>query len=682
MPVLFVCEDNGWGISVPSPTGWVERSLAHRPGLRYEAADGTDPVGVFDAAEELADHVRSTQRPAVLHLRTVRFGGHAGTDVESAYRSAAGIRADRANDPLLATARVLVAAGATTPDEVVARYLAGRAGRQAAGDRAADQAPPHRRRRGRRAAGAAPPGGGRRPRHRVGARRGTRRVLRAPAGGRGTAHARRVDQPRPRRPAVRRRAGARVRRGRRRQGWRLRRHAGPAAQGRSPAGVRLAARRAVDPRPRARRRRLRARADPRDPVPRLPPQRRGPAARRGGQPALLLQRAVHEPARRAHRRLRLPAGFGGHFHNDNGVAVLRDIPGLVIASPSHPADAPAMLRSCVAAAVEDGTVSVFLEPIALYHTRDLHDPGDELWTAPYAPPSSWTARAHPDRLAGRGPRGRRRARRDVGQRPLPLRAGGRAVGAGGHRLPRARPALAGAAADRRDRPPRRRPSVACSSSTRRGARGGVGEAIVAGLAEAGFDGVVRRVAGLDSFIPLGDAARLVLVSEDDIEAAIRCARRLTGCRDARRRRRRHRRDAGDGARGPDRAAGPPVRPRAGLGPPPARAGRARRGARPPARRRPPGAGRTASPSRTLAAGGGVALAGPTMAVHGSDELCARLLRRSFTGEDSWCQLFSEPGAGSDMAGLGLPGRPRRRRVDRRRAEGLDDQRPPAATGRC
>ena len=54
---------------------------------------------------------------------------------------------------------------------------------------------------------------------------------------------------------------------------------------------------------------------------------------------------------------------------------------------------------------------------------------------------------------------------------------------------------------------------------------------------------------------------------------------------------------------------------------------------------------------TVAAGGGVALAGPTMAVHGSDELCARLLRRSFTGEDSWCQLFSEPGAGSDMASL-------------------------------
>ena len=43
-------------------------------------------------------------------------------------------------------------------------------------------------------------------------------------------------------------------------------------------------------------------------------------------------------------------GFGGHFHNDNGVGVLRDIPGLVIASPSRPDDAAAMLRTCVAAA--------------------------------------------------------------------------------------------------------------------------------------------------------------------------------------------------------------------------------------------------------------------------------------------------------------------------------------------
>ena len=47
-------------------------------------------------------------------------------------------------------------------------------------------------------------------------------------------------------------------------------------------------------------------------------------------------------------------GFGGHFHNDNAVGVLRDIPGLVIASPSRPDDAAAMLRTCVAAAKATG----------------------------------------------------------------------------------------------------------------------------------------------------------------------------------------------------------------------------------------------------------------------------------------------------------------------------------------
>lgn len=48
---------------------------------------------------------------------------------------------------------------------------------------------------------------------------------------------------------------------------------------------------------------------------------------------------------------------------------------------------------------------------------------------------------------------------------------------------------------------------------------------------------------------------------------------------------------------------------------------------------------------------GLTLVAPTMVTHGSDEIRHRLLRRIFTGEDKWCQLFSEPGAGSDLAGL-------------------------------
>ena len=68
-------------------------------------------------------------------------------------------------------------------------------------------------------------------------------------------------------------------------------------------------------------------------------------------------------------------GFGGHFHNDNALAALRDIPGLVIACPARPDDAAPMLRTCLAARREDGSVCVFLEPIALYHERDLHAAG-------------------------------------------------------------------------------------------------------------------------------------------------------------------------------------------------------------------------------------------------------------------------------------------------------------------
>jgi 2-oxoisovalerate dehydrogenase E1 component len=79
-------------------------------------------------------------------------------------------------------------------------------------------------------------------------------------------------------------------------------------------------------------------------------------------------------------------GFGGHFHNDNSLAVLRDIPGLIIACPSNGRDAVGMIRECVRLAREEQRVVVFVEPIALYMTRDLHAEKDGLWTFPYDAP--------------------------------------------------------------------------------------------------------------------------------------------------------------------------------------------------------------------------------------------------------------------------------------------------------
>jgi 2-oxoisovalerate dehydrogenase E1 component len=76
-------------------------------------------------------------------------------------------------------------------------------------------------------------------------------------------------------------------------------------------------------------------------------------------------------------------GFGGHFHNDNSLAILRDIPGVIVAVPSGGRDAVQMMRECVRLAREDQRVVVFVEPIALYPMRDLHEKDDKSWMHTY-----------------------------------------------------------------------------------------------------------------------------------------------------------------------------------------------------------------------------------------------------------------------------------------------------------
>jgi 2-oxoisovalerate dehydrogenase E1 component len=217
-------------------------------------------------------------------------------------------------------------------------------------------------------------------------------------------------------------------------------------------------------------------------------------------------------------------GFGGHFHNDNALGGLRDLPGVVVASPALGSDAAAMLRTCAAAAKIDGTVSLFVEPIALYHTRDLHTAGDDGWLAPYGAPGEWAglhvpigsgrlARDGTDVLIATWGNGLYLSLR-VAER---LRVEGISVRVLDLRWLVPLPVgdlLANATEVGR---------VVVVDETRH--QGGVGEGVVAALVEGGFGGPITRVAARDSFVPLGDAANLVLVSEDDIADAVRAIRR-------------------------------------------------------------------------------------------------------------------------------------------------------------
>jgi 2-oxoisovalerate dehydrogenase E1 component len=213
-------------------------------------------------------------------------------------------------------------------------------------------------------------------------------------------------------------------------------------------------------------------------------------------------------------------GFGGHFHNDNSVAVLRDIPGIVIASPARPGDAAPMLRTCAATAKAEGRLCVFLEPIALYHTRDLQAPGDGRWLDDYAPPREWGTAHVPVGSARTHGEGDDVTVITFGNGLfMSLRVAHRMAQQGVHCRVVDLRWLAPLPVEDILREAEATGCVLVVDETRM--TGGVSESVVAALNDAGFNGRVGRVASADSFVPLGEAADLVLVGEHDIERAIR-----------------------------------------------------------------------------------------------------------------------------------------------------------------
>ncbi|MFY0308327.1 dehydrogenase E1 component subunit alpha/beta [Leisingera sp. D0M16] len=384
LPLLFVCEDNGIGISTKTPKGWIEASMAGRPGIRYFKADGLDIYNAYAVAQEAAEYVRTRKKPAFLHLRTVRLYGHAGADVPTTYMAKAEVEADEANDPLLHSVRLLKEAGALQSAEALKIYTDTCA--RVERIRAEAVTRPHLKTAEDVVASLIP------PKRQCAPTNGPSAEVRAEAFG---SDMRAMEEPQPMSRLI---------------NWALTdlmlEHGEIAMMGEDvgrKGGVygvsqklqqRFGPDRVID-----------TLLDEQSilglaigmghngflPIPEIQflaylhnaeDQLRGEAATlpffSNGQ--------FSNPMVLRIAGLGYQKGFGGHFHNDNSLAVLRDIPGLVIACPSDGAEAAMMMREAVRLAREEQRVVVFVEPIALYPMRDLHEAKDGGWMRTYPSP--------------------------------------------------------------------------------------------------------------------------------------------------------------------------------------------------------------------------------------------------------------------------------------------------------
>ncbi len=500
LPLLFVCEDNGLGISVRTPHGWVEERLRALPHLDYFHAQGWDLGGSFRAAEAALEHCRRTRRPAVLHLECVRLLGHAGSDVDAVYRTPNELEEAEGRDPVLRAAMQLIDAGLLDSAEVIAleRNAADRVSAEAT--RAAgsvrletlaqvELALAHPVDEGveteaTRALGSLPSGA-------LTLAQGLNSVLAEALDRYPEAIVFGED--------VAKKGGVYgVTKG-------LMSRAGPARvfntllDEQTILGLALGTA-TLDLLPIPEIQYLAYLHNAED-------QLRGEAATM----QFFSNGAYDNPMLLRIAGFAYQKGFGGHFHNDNSLAVLRDIPGIVIGVPARGDDAMGLYRTGLALARHARRVVVMIEPIALYHSRDLYESGDQAWSAP-AP-------------AGAAAVGRARLYRES-SRDLVIASYGNGVWMSlraAARLEREHGIQARVLDLRWLAPLPIEDVLSHAEQTGRllvvdecRRSGSVSEALAAALLDAGTPARFARVTSADCYIPLGEAANLVLVGEEDI----------------------------------------------------------------------------------------------------------------------------------------------------------------------
>lgn len=120
LPVIFVCENNGYAISVPLEQQVAGGSVAARAegyGMPGVVVDGGDILGCYAAAREAHERARRGDGPTLIEARVVRLTSHSSDDDQRRYRDPSEVEQLKEQDPIPKFAAELREAGVLT-DEI------------------------------------------------------------------------------------------------------------------------------------------------------------------------------------------------------------------------------------------------------------------------------------------------------------------------------------------------------------------------------------------------------------------------------------------------------------------------------------------------------------------------------------------------------------------------------------